>query len=236
MNRKGNKVLIITLIVAIIVTILGLVFNHYDTINVVHGKRPRFCIKFDVDDGNKVIYLGLGYKVVAYTGVSPKEPYENHPYKKMIGWFDKFEKPLDHNNVEDIFEIKTIDDFYNMSITKENDIRNLTTQYSVFDAEKDGVYVVTSGKNKEKFDNFMNKYSKGENAYMRLGYSTKEGELILYDILYISRIDRVFVVVDSSRDNLGEATLKLQEYDKLKIVDDKIVLYNKDDLSEMTLP
>ncbi len=236
MNRKENKALVITLIVVIIVTILGLVFNHYDTINVVHGKRPRYCIKIDLDDGNKVVYLGLGYKVVAYTGVSPKESYGVHPYKKMIGWFDKFEKPLDHNMGEDTIDIKTIDDFYNMSITKENDIRNLSPQYSVFDAEKDGVYVVTSGKNKEKLDGFMSKYSKGDNAYIRLGYSTKEGDLILYDILYISRIDRVFVVVDSSRDNLGEATQELQEYDKLKIVNDKIVLYNKDNQSEMTLP
>lgn len=236
MKRKGIKALGIILLVAIIFATIGLVFYHYDSIRVVHGKRPRYCIKIDLDDGNKVIYLGLGYKVVAYTGVSPKEPYENHPYKKMIGWFDKFEKPLDRNNGEDINEIKTIDDFYNMSIIKENDIRNLSPQYSVFDAEKDGVYVVTSGKNKEKFDSFMNRYSKGVDAYIRLGYSTKEGELILYDILYIGRIDKIFVVLDSSRDNLGEATQELQEYDKLKLVDDKIVLYNKDKQSEMTLP
>lgn len=236
MKRKGIKALGIILLVAIIFATIGLVFYHYDSIRVVHGKRPRYCIKIDLDDGNKVVYLGLGYKVVAYTGVSPKEPYGFHPYKKMIGWFDKFEKPLDHNMGEDITKIKTIDDFYNMSITKENDIRDLSPQYSVFDAEKDGVYVATSGKNKEKFDSFMNRYSKGENAYIRLAYSTKEGELILYDILYISRIDRVFVIVDSSRDNLGEATQELQEYDQLKIVDDKIVLYNKDNQSEMTLP
>ena len=39
------------------------------------------------------MYWGLGYKVIRYVGVSPKEPYENNIGVKMGSWFMQYELP-----------------------------------------------------------------------------------------------------------------------------------------------
>ena len=46
------------------------------------------------------------------------------------------------SKVKAVKKIKNIDDFYNTSLTKEMDIRNLTKKYSSFDAKKDKVFFI----------------------------------------------------------------------------------------------
>lgn len=88
-------------IFVIILIILGVITNYVDGGRVATGHEPKYCIKIVSNDGNKVTYWGLGYKVVRYVGVSPNEPYENNIGVKMGSWFMKNELPK-----TDIIEIE----------------------------------------------------------------------------------------------------------------------------------
>ena len=90
MKKKG---LIITISVLVILFVASLITKYIDTANVSTGHEPECCIKIVSADGGKVTYLGLGYKVVRYVGVSPNEPYKNNIGVKMGSWFMKYEDP-----------------------------------------------------------------------------------------------------------------------------------------------
>ena len=62
----------------ILLIIGGIITNYADSGRVSTGHEPKYCIKVVSDDGSKVTYWGLGYKVIRYVGVSPNEPYENN--------------------------------------------------------------------------------------------------------------------------------------------------------------
>ena len=72
---------LIVIVVAIILFVAGIITNYMDSARVRTGNEPKFCIKTVSYDGNKVTYWGLGYKVIRYVGVSPKEPYKKESYK-----------------------------------------------------------------------------------------------------------------------------------------------------------
>ena len=90
MRKKG---LIITSCILVVLIIASLITKYVDTANVSTGHEPECCIKIVSQDGGKVTYWGLGYKVVRYVGVSPKEPYEDNIGVKMGSWFMNYEKP-----------------------------------------------------------------------------------------------------------------------------------------------
>ena len=92
MKKKG---FIITILVLLALIIAGLITKYIDTANVSIGHEPECCIKIVSQDGSKITYLGLGYKVVRYVGVSPDEPYKNNIGVKMGSWFMKYENPTD---------------------------------------------------------------------------------------------------------------------------------------------
>ncbi len=83
----GVGIFLMVLIVA------GIITNYADSGMVTTGHEPKYCIKIVSNDGNKVTYWGLGYKVIRYVGVSPKEPYESNIGVKMGSWFMKYELP-----------------------------------------------------------------------------------------------------------------------------------------------
>jgi len=85
----------------ILLIILGIITNYADGGRVSTGHEPKYCIKVVSNDGSKVTYWGLGYKVVRYVGVSPKESYESNIGVKMGNWFMKYELPK-----ADIIEIE----------------------------------------------------------------------------------------------------------------------------------
>ncbi len=92
MKKKG---FIITISVLLILVIVSLITKYIDTANVSTGHEPECCLKIVSQDGNKVTYWGLGYKVVRYVGVSQDEPYKNNIGVKMGSWFMKYENPTD---------------------------------------------------------------------------------------------------------------------------------------------
>ena len=83
----GGGILLVILIVAVIIT------NYADSGRVTTGHEPKYCIKIVSNDGSKVTYWGLGYKVIRYVGVSPNEPYENNIGIKMGSWFMNYDLP-----------------------------------------------------------------------------------------------------------------------------------------------
>lgn len=88
-------------ILVIVLIVVGIITNYLDSARVTTGHEPKCCIKLVSNDGSKVTYWGLGYKVVRYVGISPNEPYENNIGVKMGNWFMKYELPK-----ADIIEIE----------------------------------------------------------------------------------------------------------------------------------
>lgn len=86
-----KKVLIITGIIIVILVTTGLVTSYIDSARVRNSVEPKYVIKIISEDGNKVIYWGLGYKVIRYPSVSPNEPYKNNIGVKYGSWFMKYE-------------------------------------------------------------------------------------------------------------------------------------------------
>lgn len=85
-----KKVLITVGIVITILAVTGLVTHYIDSARVRNSVEPKFTIKIVSEDGNKVTYWGLGYKVVRYLSVSPNEPYKNNRGVKYGSWFMKY--------------------------------------------------------------------------------------------------------------------------------------------------
>ena len=102
-----NKIGIGIGIFLILLIILGIITNYADGGRVSTGHEPKYCIKVVSNDGSKVTYWGLGYKVIRYVGVSPNEPYENNIGTKMGSWFMNYELPKS-NTIEIEYEGQTI--------------------------------------------------------------------------------------------------------------------------------
>lgn len=84
-----RKVLIIIVIVVTLLIGFGLITSYIDSARVRNSVEPKFTIK--IVNGNKVTYIGLGYKVIRYPSISPNEPYKNNIGVKYGSWFMKYE-------------------------------------------------------------------------------------------------------------------------------------------------
>lgn len=115
---KNKKLLVIGVVIVFILIIVVALTNYIDSGRVTTNHEPKFCIKTISDDGSKVTYWGLGYKVIRYVGVSPNEPYENNIGVKMGSWFMKYELPK-VENIEIDYEGQTV------TITNIKDIGTL---------------------------------------------------------------------------------------------------------------
>jgi len=103
-----KKILIIIGFIAAILVTIGLVTSHIDSARVRNSVEPKFTIKIVTDNGNRVTYWGLGYKVIRYPSVSPNEPYKNNIGVKYGSWFTKY-KIKDSYTKESIYEITNIE-------------------------------------------------------------------------------------------------------------------------------
>ena len=140
MNKKG---LIITISILVILIVVGLITKYIDAANVSTGHEPECCIKIVSADGGKVTYWGLGYKVVRYVGVSPKEAYEDNIGVKMGSWFMKYEDPT---NV--ILDVKSFGGNQTFKVSNKSDvdfITNLLKNSKYIDEHCDGIidYAIT---------------------------------------------------------------------------------------------
>ena len=215
-----KKSLIIITFIIVIITALGIITNWIDSARVGTNNEPKYCIKSISEDGRKITYWGLGYKVIRYVGVSPNEPYQNNIGVKIGNWFMKYELPIDseYNKEKDI-SINSIDDFYNTELTKNNDIRNLGKQYNSFDAQKDKCFVIGAMvHNDYLYNEFMENYKNKKTSFIRVAQKTVEGDLILTDILYYEKTDKLYIVIDSTRDKFmaeEDRKVNLKEFEKM---------------------
>lgn len=224
----------------IILIIAGFITNYIDSGRVTTGHEPKYCIKVVSDDGSKVTYWGLGYKVIRYVGVSPNEPYENNIGVKMGNWFMKYELPKDNDlNKESNSSISSLNDFYNTKLTKNRDIRNLSKEYTSFDAQKDNCYVIdTMVHNDYLYSEFMEDYKNKNTAFIRVAQTTVEGDLTLIDILYYDKTNKLYVVTDNTRDKFAteaDRIIQLKEFNNMSEYKDNNHLYwvlHNEDITE----
>lgn len=209
---KNKKIIIIIIsILLIIVLVAGLITSYIDGGRVSAGLEPKCTIKVINKDGSKVTYWGLGYKVVRYVSISPSEPYKNNRGVKMGSWFMKYEL---------VDSIKNVDDFYKTPMTQSNNIRDLSKNYSISDAKKDNCYVTGSPINDKLFSGFTSKYNKKRDAFVRVVQTTTEGDVIITDVLYNSKDDKIHIVTDNTRDKYAseeDKTIKYQSYEKINV-------------------
>ena len=83
----------IVLIIIGFLLAISLITSYIDSARVRNAVEPKYTIKIIAEDGNKVTYWGLGYKVIRYPSVSPNEPYKNNKGVKYGNWFMKYELP-----------------------------------------------------------------------------------------------------------------------------------------------
>lgn len=214
MKKKSFLVIFFILMILII---LSFITNYADTARVSTNHEPKFCVKFISDDGSKVTYWGLGYKVIRYVGVSPDEPYQNNIGAKMGNWFMQYEPGINLEN--EPVSIHTIDDFYHTTITQNKDIRNLTKSYHVLDAQKDDCFVIGETiHNAYLYDEFMENCKNSKSSFIRVAQTTLEGDLILYDILYAQTSNQFYLVTDTTRDNFSTSenrTITLKQFENM---------------------
>jgi hypothetical protein len=113
-----KKVLIITGIIIVILIAAGLVTSYIDMARVRNSVEPKYTIKIVTDGGHKVTYWGLGYKVVRYPAVSPREPYKNSLGVKYGSWFMNYKL----SNYESI-DVELLMDGEKIQITRTRDIK-----------------------------------------------------------------------------------------------------------------
>lgn len=116
-------------------------------------------------------------------------------------------------------EISDINDFYNHSITsKYQDLRTLPENYSKEQAQKDNCFIIGAMvHNDNLYSEFMDKYNKKENAFIRVVQSTVEGDIFIIDVLYEARNNKIHLVKDNTRDQFStqeDRTIKYKTYEK----------------------
>lgn len=142
---KKKRIFIIS-IVLIILIIIGLVTSFKDNARVRAGIEPKYTFKFISEGGSKVTYVGLGYKVVRYVGVSPYEPFGLSDNYKFGSWFMIYENPD-----KEIILLEEIQEYIN-DYLENNKYYNYS--YSFVDESKNKVIVGlvdNSSKEQDKF-------------------------------------------------------------------------------------
>lgn len=121
----------------------------------------------------------------------------------------------DKNNVQ----ITSTDDLYTAVSTEITPLAKLPEKYSIYDAIEDG-YLIKMGKiyNEELKSEFMNSYNKKEKAFTRVAQLTDEGDLILYDVMYLPENDKIYIITDYTRDEFSakeDRKISYKTYDKI---------------------
>ena len=120
-----KKILALGIIIFLLL-VCGMCAGYYDGARVTTGHEPKLAVKTYSEKNDAVTYWGLGYKVVRYIAMSPKEPYDHNVGVKMGSWFMKYEKPTEKEIFAEILEtgeimqVKNIHDMFALSDCLEN--------------------------------------------------------------------------------------------------------------------
>lgn len=129
------------------------------------------------------------------------------------------ETKVDNSKNEIVENINNIDDLYNLEIARDyENIRNLPENYSKEQAQIDNCFVIGAMvHNDNLYSEFMDKYNKKENAFIRVVQSTVEGDIFIIDILYEAKNNKIHLVKDDTRDDFSaqeDRTIKYRTYEK----------------------
>lgn len=167
-----KKAFFILGIVVVLLVAVALVTSYIDSARVRNSVEPKCTIKIVSEDGNKVTYWGLGYKVVRYPSVSPNEPYKNNRGVKYGGWFMNYELPVGITKEEAVkFAQNDINEIEKTTIIN---FENPTVEEVVLD-EKVSIYLFNAD---EKIE--------GKTAY-RITFNTEEDGLLGPIVYYIDK-------------------------------------------------
>ncbi len=202
------------IVISILLTFIGL-----DTIQaLIFNNSPILKLREFINGGN-TYYIDKGLFVNHYSCANKEEHtlFKNNKYycSKLVITED----------------IETIDNFYDTYLTKDNDIRKIEKNYNIDDAIKDNIFIVANDiiYNSNLYDEFMNNYLDKNDTYLRIARTTIEGDLIIYDLLYLENNDKLYLIIDNTRDGFSsDKEIKLKEYEKLIEYNNEIILYNGD--------
>ena len=223
MNKKR---IIIVIMIIILVIILGL---------WISGIIPKQIARISATNYLKKNFPEKQYEYVdiewssSFGGYSIKFKDEND---EIVGFLMNSKYfPITHGQgtfeLEDRYRIEykgisDINDFYIHSITsKYQDLRTLPENYSKEQAQKDNCFIIGSMlHNDNLYSEFMDKYNKKENAFIRVVQSTVEGDIFIIDVLYEARNNKIHLVKDNTRDGFSaqeDRIIKYKTYEKTGI-------------------
>ena len=162
-----SKIAKIICIIITIFVILGLITSYIDSARVRNAVEPKYTIKIINDNGSKITYWGLGYKIIRYPSVGPNEPYKNNRGVKYGNWFMKYE-PKAETTLDKLNEINNqIIKYFTENHANEYD----NFSYNYIDEENNFVVVGLLDNSKEKQEEFKKlvidsnliKFEKGKN-------------------------------------------------------------------------
>ena len=167
-----KKAFFILGIVVVLLVAVALVTSYIDSARVRNSVEPKCTIKIVSEDGNKVTYWGLGYKVVRYPSVSPNEPYKNNRGVKYGGWFMNYELPVGITKEEAVKIAQN--DINKIEKTTIINFENPTVEEVVLD-EKVSIYLFNAD---EKIE---------EKTAYRITFNTEEDGLLGPIVYYVDK-------------------------------------------------
>ena len=214
-------------ILVIILIVAGIITNYSDSARVTTGHEPKCCIKVVSNDGSKVTYWGLGYKVVRYVGVSPNEPYESNIGVKMGNWFMKYELPkADIIEIEYEGQIITITDIKDIGIIENillnskynGEICNGINTHKII-LNKDIYYIKESCKEIQKGDKQATISTEDLETINNIIFQNKTNEIkSIAESYTFTKTYNVVNVADSNDENYLYLTIRQFQDEKVKTV------------------
>lgn len=221
MNKK--RIIIITIVVILIVIfelwISGIIPKQIARISATNYLKKNFPEKqyefVNIEWSSSFGGYSIGFKDENNNTIGFIMPYKYFPISPGQGIFAIEES----YRIEYGTGIENISDFYNHSITNNyKDIKTLPQNYSKEEAQKDNCFVIGAMvHNDNLYSEFMDKYSKKENAFIRVVQSTVEGDIFIIDVLYEARNNKIHLVKDNTRDKFSaqeDRTIKYKTYEK----------------------
>lgn len=112
----------------------------------------------------------------------------------------------------------SITDFYKDEITnKLLPVTNLDNSYNINTAIAENALVLTNNKyhNFNTYKDFISKVKKQKSAFLRIVFTTIEGDLIINDVKYDSKTNKTYVLSDNRKDRFGTPNITVDSYDNL---------------------
>ena len=153
------------------------------------------------------------YKAILYHVIINDSEREKGTIIKLLG----FEI---HNTTEvkEDITIKSLDEFYNNELVKKYpDLRTIKKDYTEEEAVDDNCFVIGTENvyNDNLFANFFDNYENNKSTFIRVIEFTLEQDMLIYDILFDTNSNKLYIVPDNTRDRNAMVDIELFSYEKM---------------------